>query len=343
MENVKGILSSTVSGAGIFGRILNDLENVGKDDGGYRLVALVPNRTGKADSSSNPGPHEFIVRAEQHAVPQARHRVFVVGLRADIAEELSEDDLSNLLQFSDPVSLSAALRGFPEVRSGLSRQDAQEKWQQSVLEAAEFLSSVSPKAGTAAERKKWNQAMSSVVKFHKSSNKPLSRICSDYSFGAKEHEMPSALSEFLIDRKLTFLAQHETRGHMKSDLARYLFCSAFSQVYGRPPKAPDFPDELAPKHRSWSTGKFADRFRVQSWDKPSTTITSHIAKDGHYYIHPDPKQCRSLTVREAARLQTFPDNYLFLGNRTQQYVQVGNAVPPFLARQIAVALAELLP
>lgn len=342
MENVKGILSSTVSGNGIFERILNDLENVGKDEGGYRLLALVPSRTGKAASSTNPDPHEFIVRAEQHAIPQARHRVFVVGLRADIAKELSDDELTDLLQFSDPVSVKAALRGFPEVRSGISRQDTQEEWQQSVLEAAELLSSVALKAGTAAENKKWKQEMSSVAKFHKSRNKPLSRTGSDYSFGAKGQEMPCALSEFLIDRKLTSLTQHETRGHMKSDLARYLFCSVFAEVYERPPKAPDFPDELAPKHRSWSTGKFADRFRVQSWHKPSTTITSHIAKDGHYYIHPDPNQCRSLTVREAARLQTFPDNYIFLGNRTQQYIQVGNAVPPFLAKQIAEALVRLL-
>jgi DNA (cytosine-5)-methyltransferase 1 len=124
---------------------------------------------------------------------------------------------------------------------------------------------------------------------------------------------------------------------MPSDLGRYLYASVFAEQYGHSPKGhKEFALKgLAPDHANWKTGKFADRFRVQRYEVPGTTVTSHISKDGHYFIHPDPLQCRSLTVREAARLQTFPDNYFFQGNRTQQYHQVGNAVPSLLANQIA--------
>ena len=126
---------------------------------------------------------------------------------------------------------------------------------------------------------------------------------------------------------------------MEDDLLRYFFASCFAKIKKRSPKLEDFPVALLPAHKNVKAGienkKFADRFRVQLWNDPCKTVTSHISKDGHYYIHPDATQCRSFTVREAARIQTFPDNYYFCGPRTSQFIQVGNAVPPLLANQIA--------
>lgn len=104
-------------------------------------------------------------------------------------------------------------------------------------------------------------------------------------------------------------------------------------------KYTDFPNEYKTQKNENS---FLDRFKVVDGLGYAHTVVAHLAKDGHYYIHPSLDDCRSISVREAARMQSFPDNFYFEGSRSSMFKQVGNAVPPLMAKSIAESIKKLL-
>ncbi|PCC36920.1 DNA cytosine methyltransferase [Glutamicibacter sp. BW77] len=319
MENVKGLLSSVNKGVKMFDLIRADLEHP-TEDLQYTLHSMVVSKTGE-----NLSAEDFLIRAEDYGVPQKRHRIIIVGVR--VGAEVSIPEI--LSPRTSRITVGDAILSLPKLRSSVSR-------------------TADPDGSL------WKQALDHMkvaarpYKFKKQSGRTLpTRSSAVANFEPK-------YSEDSLEKYQTFVRpesikdiptwNHEARSHMISDLIRYGVLSARSAKEQKSIKVRDLDRHLWPNHKNIS-GEFVpfeDRFRVQIESSPSTTIVSHIAKDGHYYIHPDPAQMRSLTVREAARLQSFPDDYIFLGNRTQQYTQVGNAVPPLLAQQIGEKILSAL-
>jgi len=339
-ENVKGLLSSRLESEPTFQKILGDLRaptmTLSYQNGHIgRLQPVTYNiRSFAVPSyeSQEPQGSDVIIRAEQYGVPQARHRVILLGIRSDI------DAAPETLKCREGIPAARVLRDLPRLRSMLSREpDSYENW---LAALSEMSSSLLLRGVDPATRHCIQKTLNKVRR----SREVGARFLSTQT---EFRGLPQELADWFMDKRLGGVCNHETRSHRRDDLHRYMFAACFAQIHNRTPFLEHFPEQFLPKHKSVSKTKrdsigFPDRFRVQLAWKPSTTITSHIEKDGHYFIHYDPTQCRSLTVREAARLQTFPDNYFFEGNHCEQYIQVGNAVPPFLALQLAQVVERLL-
>lgn len=326
MENVKGMLSSKINGGAVFDQILKDLEECSS---GYSLFSL---KTGKKFIRGTSNPRDFILCAEDYGVPQNRHRVIILGVKNTFKKLKTLSPLTP----TKKVTVKSAISDLPSLRSPISnrgsiyKEDSLKNWKQNLKKGVALLCK---DTSLSLELKNLLKQKLTIV-----ANSELTSICDAiYSHSVQDTEF----NAFVKDSPQYPITSHESRPHMDTDLLRYYFCSCFRELFGRSARAEDFPKGLTPAHKNWLSGKFVDRFKVQYYNSQSSTITSHISKDGHYFIHSEPTQCRSLTVREAARLQTFPDSYQFMGKRTNQYHQVGNAVPPLLAKKIADVVSDL--
>lgn len=309
MENVKGILSAKLGGQLIFAKICKDLSSAG-----YKLYGLtgLPSH----DFGGQWLPEGFVVCSEKYGIPQARHRVFILGVRNDIPKQPRA-----LRPSSNSTDFFKAIQDLPKIWSSVSKRSK--------------------------NKANWIKSRKAGLTLAGNSSQETSKPKHEHGGRHIEGSYQSLFeTDWFHDSKIGGVCNHEARSHMAEDISRYAFAAAYAEKNGISPSIHNFPIQLLPNHENVTNPgeiiPFADRFRVQVKGRPSSTITCHIAKDGHYYIHPDPMQARSLTVREAARLQTFPDNYFFEGPRTEQYKQVGNAVPPLLAKQIAEIVAEIL-
>ena len=318
----------------IFEQIISDLESPCKALGyptrkrkgvatTYRLFSVLHPESFDNESDLS----DFVIKMEEHGVPQKRHRLIILGVRDD----LGIDTLPTTLQHAkSEIDLSRVLDDLPRLRSGLSKStDTEVNWKKEVALSVKSKWFKDLSNGQTKLKSRIKNSVANLGKFEfERGNDWIGKV-------TKAKYLP----KWFHDPRIKGVLNHQTRGHISDDLHRYVYAACFAKENSASPVLKDFPKELWPKHKNVKAALngslFADRFRVQRGDRPSTTITCHISKDGHYYIHPDPTQCRSLTVREAARLQTFPDNYFFCGPRTAQYIQVGNAVPPLLAHQIA--------
>jgi len=309
-ENVPGILTAQKkSGEKSTTKIINLFnEDLNKRAGGYEFISIdspTQMKISLAVDDKTRDFKDFIVDASDYGIPQKRKRFILIGIRKDLSNKKGTN-------------------------------------YQKIFESAVSKYKVS-------EKVRVKDAILDLPRIQSGEGK-------DYFLKRKYGTIRSDYSDQIACPDLGGVMNHFARKHMPKDLERYHFFADYAKNTGKNATLHDLVKNnknLLPKHKSAQdvladepekkqSARYIDRFKVQLKEKPASTITAHIAKDGHAYIHPSVKQNRSLTVREAARLQSFPDDYAFCGPRTEQFRQVGNAVPVLLARVIATGIKKVL-
>ncbi len=268
MENVKGILSAQHSGKKIIKSILSDLRKPdvaanGRSSGlGYRLFSLVDNKPPEKCE-----PEDFLVKAEKYGIPQARHRMLILGIREDI------HITPETLQESEATSVAQAIGDLPKIRSTVSREpDTLEIWR-------EILGSITSEAWY--HKGRVNGLLQTVERIDEAlvgiQKRELMAGAETMSYTGR----PKIFSDWYRHGCVDVVTNHAGRGHMRSDLHRYLFVSAYAAANGKSVHLSDFPTELLPAHSNVKEGvqnsHFSDRFRAQVGGRPSVTACSSKA------------------------------------------------------------------
>ncbi|CUH95686.1 hypothetical protein P22_1763 [Propionispora sp. 2/2-37] len=316
-ENVLGILSK-------------------KDKNGIRYIEKITERMKAAGyslrSSKEAVTTDFLIlNAADYGVPQLRERVIIIGNR-----------LNRLNPFPEPTHCPAEQVGDTGLLPYVTLRDA-----------IGDLPPVLPKITTTAAGKKKKGVTICEARKQKIARRNMKRNCgadpAEYHWSALNQSLSSGndsrkkfLRFVMSKEEEPVLTGHIARGQQQSDIILFRFMEegTSSKVFF------GIPDSLRNRRlRSlikYKMDSFKDKYKKLSWDKPCSTIFAHLTKDGNRFIHPDGRQGRTLTVREAARIQSFPDDYVFeaIGNR--RYTYIGNAVPPLLSMAIADSLFHAL-
>ena len=277
MENVKGLLSAKHEGQSLFRRILRDLENplealpelASKSRRAtlrYQLYSVAVPR----DLAGLNEHGDFVVRAEDYGIPQARHRIIILGIREGF-DAVPE----TLKRVPNVCTVRDVIGDLPKLRSTVSKQkDKNVAWHESVREIA---------------KSEWiNNGIDPTFRqvLLDSCNRIKQTLNCGGPFVRCKLE-PARHSQWYVDSRLGGACNHETRAHILADIHRYFYCAVYAKHFKASPLLDDLPEALLPLHKNVAaalvSNRFNDRFRVQVADRPATPVVSHKSKDGHYY------------------------------------------------------------
>jgi DNA (cytosine-5)-methyltransferase 1 len=289
-------------GGHIFDMIRYDFDRIGYDIG----------------TSDKPG-EPLVLNAEEFGAPQTRRRLFFLGYRRGATAAIAAPRTTNMGLVPSRIRVESQ-----PVQLALGGTDARERL------ASYFLPLPRTLADAIADLPSLHPPALEHVREYQRVRRP--DLISDRAL--RDHDtylelmhggMPAGSEQLIFD--------HVVRPVREDDAEAFKFI---------PPGGTyeDVPSDY--RRYKLRRDHFEDRYFRLPWGQPSRAITAHIAKDGYWYIHPDVDQGRTLSVREAARVQTFPDHFRFAGHRTSMYRQIGNAVPPLLARAIARRIREAI-